>query len=97
MDGWAWLVLDDIADLGLILSAIGDTCLVERVREWEVAAPFRSDDTFHWRYHLGPYPADEDDPSGEWWFEVTLEFPPSDIPDVLAAVRAAVKSRGMNV
>lgn len=88
MDGWTWIVLDDVSDLSTLLSAVGPTDLFDCLREWEVAAPFMSNGRDLWRYHLGPIPLDDD--RREWVFEVTVEFPPEQVPAVTEALRLAV-------
>jgi hypothetical protein len=65
------------------------TPLWERLTDWETAAPYAPRDRNAWRWHVAPYPLD-DEPSGEWSFGLTVEFPPEDVPAVTFALRSWV-------
>lgn len=94
MAGWTWVHLGHTSDLEEMLSALGGTdlwnVLEEHVVDLEVYAPGPARHRDQWRYHLGPYPI-EDDPGGEWSHTVVVEFPPEHVPAVTALLQSRAR------
>jgi hypothetical protein len=80
----AWIQYASTADAGRFLAALfgedsdeGDD-LFGRQRDWELLAPEPSRSRLGWRWKAAPTVSAD----GEWAFDVMVEFPASDLPEV---------------
>jgi hypothetical protein len=80
----AWIQFERITDASRFLAALfADSPddrddLFDRQRDWEVASPEPSRSRLCWRWKVAPALAE----SGEWGFDVMVEFPAMDLPEV---------------
>jgi hypothetical protein len=91
LDGRVWLMLASTSDLAALLAAVGKpssnpSSLYRRVRNEAAAAPHVRTDPDQWRYALAPYPLEDRLWPQHWDFEVTVDFPRTDLAEVTQRV-----------
>lgn len=81
VDGLVYLVLADLADLDRLLRLVSLGAYAVHIMNDDVGAPDSSpEESWRWRYRLRPV---HPNGPGPWRFIVSVEFPPTHIPEII--------------